>query len=328
MNYSNKGFVRPTKTPGCVIPMNWGNSRDGVLTAGSTLISGADYEKYAGFAIRQYKAINWDPATDQVLTVDQPCRGLILMVDGPVYIGQHATISMAKKGSLLASNPEELLYLFSVSKKMKAIVDALKTLKGGPGGNGGTSVSYPGSPGSGGPGRVCQGGLGGGGASPGGDSSHTGGSGGSIVYPEVIGYPGAIAGADGLWGGGGSAYYSGNRTYRAGRPYGAGGGGSARIGHGGDGEHTGGFILLVAKGSVFIEGNLDVTGGRGGSGVTDSGGYPSGADGGSGGGVIAVFSHGAINTTSAVKTLTGGLTGAGGRGGTSGGSGTYHEERI
>lgn len=339
------GFKRPKRVSDYYIPPFWGDGSDGILTGGTTYHAGIDFEKYSGFCIKQFKEINWapDPASPETLTVDEPCRGLILFVNGDVNIGEYATISMAKRGSILPVNPSELIYLYGDSAQMRHIVNKLKTLKGGTGGNGGYggifSTGSRGMGGAGGMGRVCQGGLGAGGGG-GVSSGYTGGDGGDVIYPEVIGQSGgppnstSTSGQDGWNGGaGGAAGQSYETTLFAragGEMYGAGpGGGGWGSGgkNGGAGEHTGGFILIIARGFVTITGTLAVTGGDGGiggSGSTASG----GGGGGAGGGVIAVFAKGYIDTSSATKTLTGGAGGTGYQNGTAGGNGTYYEEQI
>jgi hypothetical protein len=308
-------------------PSFWGDGSDGLLSAGDTYIAGTDFEQYSDFCIRQFSEINWAPGSAETLTVDQPCRGLILFVDGDVNIGANATISMKKLGSILPANPSKLIDLYGDSLQMRHIVSKLKALHGGAGGNGRRGQSYYGSPGTGGPGRVCQGGFGGGGSASGNASNSKGGDGGSIVYPDVLGFPGKGPDGDGLWGGGGNSGWSGSRNSGGGRPYGAGGGGAAmNAGNGGDGEHTGGFILIIAKGNVSIAGTLDVTGGNGGNG--GDGEKDGGGGGGAGGGVISIFANGVIDTSSAIKTLTGGSPGSRGSGGTVGSDGTYYEERL
>lgn len=107
------------------------------------------------------------------------------------------------------------------------------------------------------------------------------------------------------------------------------GGGKSGATNGGDGEFTGGFILIIAKNTVTIFGTLDVTGGNGGVGGL---GYGNGGGGDAGGGVIAIFAKGTINTVEAIKILMGG-SGGGAPGaealpGTIGQSGIYYEEKI
>ena len=340
------GFLRPAKNRGSVIPMYWGDGSDGILSAGTTYHAKdaegvGDFDKYSGFCIKQFTEINWVPGSPETLTVDEPCRGLILFIDGDVNIGANATISMAKMGSILPANPVELLDLYHESKQMRYIVDTLKGLAGGTGGNGGRGGAYNGSGGaggSGGTGRICLGGFGGGGGGGGGGA--TGGAGAAVIYPEVIGHSGqgrAYSSKNGYSGWNGGAGGGGGQTYPEGEPnstgggfmYGGGPGGGAwgsSFCRGNQSEHTGGLILIIAKGSITITGILDVTGGAGGDG--GSGSARGGGGGGAGGGVIAVFSRGAIDTTAAVKTLTGGAGGSGANSGTTGGQGTYYEEQL
>ena len=315
-------------------PSFWGDGSDGVLSAGDTYIEGTDFEQYSDFCIRQFSEINWAPGSAETLTVDEPCRGLILFVDGDVNIGANATISMKKLGSILPANPSELIDLYGDSIQMRHIVDTLKTLRGGAGGNGGNGYANAGSGGIGGLGRVCQGGIGGGGG--GGVSSHhyTGTAGSSVEYPELLPGPGghwhnARSGFNGGGAGGHGDMLADWTGSGGGRAYGAGGGGgSGHLGTiPGDGEHTGGFIVIIAKGSVTIAGTLDVTGGNGGvSGYCNTT-YDGGGGGGAGGGVVAVFALETIDTSSAIKNLSGG-TSPGKNTGTAGGNGTYYEERL
>lgn len=321
------GFKRPSKISEHYIPPFWGDGSDGVLTTGATYHAGVDFEKYSGFCIKQFSSINWDPVTEETLTVEEPCRGLVLLVDGDVFIGENATISMAKKGSILPCNPGELIDSFHESKQMRHIVDELKTLDGGAGGDSGYGGSHQGAQGLGGISRICQGGFGGGG--PGNGYETTGGDGGSIIRAEGLGHGGRSEGDDGIQGGGGSgASAAANNNWKyGGHPYGAGAAGGGVSHPGGDGEHTGGFILIIARGSIAIAGTLDVTGGDGGACGSTYAGAPGG---GAGGGVIAVFASGLIDTSTATKVLDGGQPGieTSPIPGTAGNDGTYYEEQI
>ena len=331
-------------------PSFWGDGSDGILSAGATFQEGVDFDKYSGFCIKQYSEIDWDPATPETLTVDEPCRGMILFVDGDVYIGSNAKISMAKLGSILQVNPSELIDLYGESTQMHRIVDVLKTLKGGAGGDGGDGQSHGdstgGTGGTGGVGLICQGdhGAGGGGAvSDTGGSPRNGGDGGSIEWigPGFGGGPNDAespnAGYDGVNGaGGGSAVFlastmTNSYATKGGDARGAGGGGGASAYNGNaingqDGEHSGGFILIVAKGAVTIEGTIDVTGGNGGNG--GSGSQDGGGGGGAGGGVIAIFSRTSVNTSSATIIKAGGAGGTGYQNGTGGQQGTFYSEAM
>jgi hypothetical protein len=263
----NVGFVRPIKRPNGFIPMYWGDGSDGILSAGETYQAGVDFDKYAGFCIKQFSSINWDPASSETLTVDEPCRGLILFVYGDVYVGSNATISMAKMGSVLPANPSELIDLYHESAQMRHIIGVLKTLQGGAGGDGGRGGSYSGGTsgigGIGGTGRICQGRRG---AGPGGVAfGNLGGDGGDVIYPECGQQNGYNCdnsnanGADGWNGGAGGMAYPGSATFPTspGRSYGAGPRGGSLYGpRGGDGEHTGGFILIIAKGNITIAGTI------------------------------------------------------------------------
>lgn len=323
-------------------PSFWGDGSDGILTAGATYLAGTDFDKYSGFCIKQFSEIDWDPASPETLTVDEPCRGLILFSQGPVYIGQNATISMAKKGSIVPVNPECFIEMFGASAQMRHIVDVLKTLRGGAGGDGGDGRSADGTNGpggTGGTGRVCQGGRGAGGGSGAVNTGVDGKAGGSIIWPEGMGWGGqsrngnidvgnGADATDGVNGGGGGANGVSYGCGCGGTPYGAGsGGGGAYNGkHGEDGEHTGGFILILASGSVTIDGTLDVTGGNGGNG--GGGSCAGGGGGGAGGGVIAVFSQTAVDVSSATINKNGGQGGTGYQNGTAGQPGTIYTEVL
>ncbi|MGI6124377.1 MAG: hypothetical protein ACOYIG_09355 [Acetivibrionales bacterium] len=304
----------------------WGDGSDGVLSAGATYQAGVDFDEESGFCIKQFTSIDWDPATPETLTVDKPCRGLILFSQGPVYIGQNATISMAKKGSIVPVNPECFIEMFGASAQMRHIVDVLKTLRGGAGGDGGSGRSWngghAGTPGTGGIGRICLGGIGGGGS--GGGNGSTGGDGGSVILPEVFGHGGWAK--DGWQGGGGRYSTSTTGSAPGGNPYGGGGAGGSK-GLAAEGEHAGGFILIIAKGSIEISGTLDVTGGNGGSNTSGSTGT-GGGGGGAGGGVIALFAQTSVDVSTATINKNGGQGGTGYQNGTGGQQGTLYTEAI
>ena len=312
--------------------MYWGDGHDGILAGEKTLHAGTDYTQYEDFAVLEYERIHWVPATPETLTVDKPCRGLVIFVQGDVYIGENATISMGKMGSVLPANPVELIDLYGDSKKMRHIVDTLKILRGGAGGDGADGDNYAGNGGTGGIGRICQGGIGGGGGGGTSDRDYAGSNGGSVTFPEMLPGPGGNPRSKGFNGGGGGCSYNSSNIPDldgGGNAWGAGGGGATadRGTRAGDGEHTGGFMLIVAKGSIVISGALNVIGGDGGNAGTNCA-HRGGGGGGAGGGVVAVFAHGAIDTSSAIKRLTGGAGGSGYYSGAAGGDGTYYEEKI
>jgi hypothetical protein len=313
---------------GITVSPFWGDGSDGILSAGATYLAGTDFEKYSGFCIKQFSEIDWDPATPETLTVDEPCRGLIIFVDGDVYIGPNATISMAKMGSILPVNPESLIEMYGDSVQMRHIVDVLKALRGGAGGDGGSGRSWnggtAGTPGTGGIGRICLGGIGGGGS--GGGNGKTGGDGGSVILPEVFGHGGWTGHIDGWQGGGGCYSTTTTGVAPGGNPYGGGGSGCSR-GLAAEGEHAGGFILIIARGAIQVLGTLDVTGGNGGSiteGSTDTG----GGGGGAGGGVIALFAQTSVDVSTATINKNGGQGGTGHQDGTGGQQGTLYTEAI
>ena len=139
MGYFLNGFKRPGGCPIITSPLSGGMDRTEFSRGGLFIRRRGTLMYIQDSASSSFSSINWDPdpATPEMLTVAEPCRGLILFVDGDVNIGQNATISMAKMGSVLPTNPSELIDLYSDSMQMRHIVNALKTLKGGVGGDGG-----------------------------------------------------------------------------------------------------------------------------------------------------------------------------------------------
>lgn len=277
--------------------------------------------------IKQCESINI-PA-GYTLTTNKACRGIILYSKGDVVI--NGTIDMSYKGG---GSPVELpfLWLGSSNKKAKAINDEVQALNGGKGGNGGNAYGNVWRYGGIGNIRKFLGGLGAGGAG-GATSNIYGSNGGSVVSPYMISTITNMAGqqrcpsgttlSDGIKGvdgvgtqggsGGGIAHddnsyiVPGNGGYGLGA--GGGGGGGANLtgtsygdtayaGHGGNGNSAGGFVLIIAKGSIAIGslGYIKASGSNGGNAGNGNAGsanqqiaYGGGGGGGAGGGVIALL---------------------------------------
>ena len=263
--------------------------------------------------------------------------------------------------------------------KLSTVLQELKGGSGGAGGYGGGHNTYGGnsSPGSGSAGRVYYGGSGGGGG--GGGASGTS-SGSSTYYGGFGGTPSPDHQYGGLssmtirldlngWhsdnlqyppgGGGGRGSLKANSSTGTvsvgysgtGYCYGGGGGGDGGVGvsaassytypePGGNGQKTGGLIMIIAKGNVTINSGGIIrtnggTGGTGGSGFTYAGG--GGGGGGSGGGTVAIFHVGTYTNNGTVQA-SGGTGGSGGSAGytgfatggngSSGNAGTVHIQQI
>jgi len=245
-------------------------------------------------------------------------------------------------------------------EKYLQLTTVLQPLRGGYGGNGGYGGGYSGSTvrqtgvGVGGSGRINQGGFGGGGSGGagqvGGGIQRTGQAGGSIPFSELGGgrgysflfgltnsqvgaFSAAYQGAGGT-GSGTNATTLDLSVPAAGTCYGGGGGGRSgvaggtAVGNSGNGEYSGGFLLLAIGGGLSGTGVIKSEGGKGGDGATASGlvlgGGGGGGGGGSGGGVIQELYAGA-NTFAGTRSVaggTGGAAGPGGGGGEAGGAGT------
>lgn len=296
----------------------FGGGTDGAYnSAGNDTIA---VTPHSGIAIKQYTSFTLNAG--HTLTTDNPCRGLVIYVQGNVNIS--GIIDMSKKAGL-APNSEITPMLITKLKsdgssaitKYYALTTVLQALRGGNGGNGGAGT-YQGAGGYGGIGRINLGGFGGGGN--GGNTYQlsgfhaNGGPGGSIICSELgagslynavwsrytgsanDGYASGIAGVCGS-GGGGGVYYglsgSGGACYGGG-----GGGGGGTYGqyssspsgmNGFNGEYAGGFILIIAGGNITINSGGSVkanggNGGNGGNGIAPNGGTNRANSGGGGGG--------------------------------------------
>jgi hypothetical protein len=329
----------------------YGDGSDGILSITAGITTTFTATASTGIVIKQYTSIT--VAASASLTVDNPCRGLVLYCKGNVSIS--GIIDMSQKAGL-APNGEIIPMIITKRDSVGAktlekyfqLTTVLGYSKGGAGGNGGFGGGYIGADrsagGTGGAGRQNLGGFGGGG---GGATIYegavaivcTGGAGGSILYAELgVGqtdggsvYNSAIYGNNGFnGGGGGSSAASGNTHIASGgnggtcNGGGGGGGGSAITyaadvsgGAGASGEYAGGFILIIVKGSLTINsgGYIKANGGDGGLGGAYSGteGSGGGGGGGSGGGVVAIFHKGAYTNNGTIE-VNGGTGGAGGNG--------------
>ncbi|WP_255941056.1 hypothetical protein [Saccharibacillus sp. JS10] len=310
-----------------------GSDEDFNSTANTTLPSTLN----GPIVVKNYKSFILNAG--HTFTVSNPCRGLFIFVDGDVTI--NGTLTMIAKGGLNVSYP---VIPETPDKYKTTYLSSVMKLYGGAGGNGGKAV-YGGPGGTGGAGRLCVGGFGGGGG--GGtaydintqNSYHPGGAGGSIQYQDVPNpsftpgnmAAGGNAGINGSGGSGGGMTYRNSGTpgtvgQRGGGVYGGGGGGGGggtdyNAGVGRDGQYAGGFICIIAKGSITVgsTGIISASGGTGGAGGGGSpsvysdtwGSYGGGGGGGAGGGVISLFYK--INyKNSGNLSVTGGSGGYGG----------------
>ncbi|OUM86644.1 MAG: hypothetical protein BAA01_11590 [Bacillus thermozeamaize] len=303
---------------------------------------------HSGLVVKQYRSFRLNAG--HTMTVDNPCRGLIIYVQEDCIID--GIIDMSQK-ACLAPNGEPLPMVITKDlDKYYRLTTVLQSLRGGAGGNGGYGGGYNNafrqtSVGIGGQGRQCLGGFGGGGSGGSavrgsGDSGYFGGIGGSIEYAELGGGDGTntiinanatsgvqAQGINAYNGAGGSGAINmdggaGNLFRKGGKCNGGGGGGGGGSGktlgaQGGDGQFAGGFICLIVGGNLSISGSLKANGGNGGNG--GAGGainatWPTGGGGGgggSGGGVIAIFHRGTYTNYGSIQ-VNGGNGGAGGSG--------------
>jgi len=303
------------------------------------------------------------PAGYEIIT-DNPCQGLILYSQGDVNIS--GTIDMSQKAGLAPNGGIIPMVLTKKNSTGTATIDKyfklstiLQALKGGSGGNGGYGGGYSGSiyrqtlAGTGGAGRQNLGGFGGGGGGGAYSLPLIGGAGGSIDFAELGGgvarltstnVSGPQVSIDGFNGAGGiSPIGGGSFTVTSGKCCGGGGGGLAPVqvaSTGKDGQYAGGFILIIAKGTITINAGafIKANGGNGGNGyastLIDSGG--GGGGGGAGGGVIALLyktayvNNGTIQANGGSGGSGGAKTGAGevGGSGASGSVGTILTQQL
>lgn len=318
----------------------FGDGSDGVLDTTENVIFSVT--PHTGIVIKQYQSIKINAG--HIVTVDNPCRGLILYSQGDVVIS--GTIDMSKKAGFGSGEIPPLVITKSKLDKYNRIATVLQALKGGNGGNGGYGGGWYGlyrsSGGTGGPGRLLAGGYGGGGGG-GCAMGYTGGNGGSIPYADIGGgdttqgsrvttassYTRGNFGIKGIHGSGGSgAVYSssdGRVSGTGGKCNGGGGGGSGGVSetstyyNGDDGEYAGGAVIIISGGNVTINsgGVIAANGGNGGNGSNAANGSAitgasgGGGGGGAGGGIVAIFYKGSFVNNGTIQ-VNGGVGGSGG----------------
>jgi hypothetical protein len=156
-----------------------------------------------------------------------------------------------------------------------------------------------------------------------------GGSGGSGVAPNFGGSGSAgtsfSGGSAGGGGGSGSAFFGGHAALNGGAGgSGVSGGGGGAGNPGGSpngGEGTGGLLILMVKGNLYIgpSGSIRSNGSNGGNAISVN----SGGGGGSGGGVMYIYYGKSFTSSSSSPSITvsGGIGGAGSGSGLKGGDG-------
>jgi hypothetical protein len=317
----------------------FGDGSDGVLDTTGNLTF--PVIPHSGLVIKQYTSIKINAG--HIVTTSDPCRGLILFSKGDINVT--GIIDMSKKAGFNDVNLPALL-IGATPEEIRMINEELRSIRGGSGGKG-----YGG--GSAGNGRILLGGYGSGGSGQSG--SHLNGGSGGGIENDIFGK--GVPGAGGQWingsftytipagagihgggGGGGVSYTSSSNGYGgrggAGNGGGGGGGGAGRADYstpvtgsnGRDGEPAGGFILLIAKGAITVNGTLTCNGGNGGDGGSGYNGSGNGG-GGSGGGVVALLYKGGFNNNGTI-TVSGGSGGSGGNPGQSGSIGTVYTRNI
>ncbi|MGK0467161.1 hypothetical protein [Clostridium sp.] len=357
------------------IENSYDDGSDGILntientTFESSLNGGAIVKKYQSILIN----------IGHIVTVSNPCQGLILYSQGDVIID--GKIDMTAKGGYCNNGSITPLPIVAkdingldIFKKYNQITTILQNIKGGNGGNGGDggigryTTSYPtGYAGAGSIGGACRTNLGGFGGGGGGGGFYPypeggggrGGAGGGILYPELGGGRSIVAtcsifhsnyygtasanGSNGAGGGGGRAGHSSMSSHTS-DSNGAGSGGtggnystvlSSQIG-----DFTGGFLAIIARGNIIINGEISANGGNGGNGGNGHDNYSGGGGGGGGaGGGVIMFLHKGSYQNNGTVSVNGGLGGSGGvrvgssnstngLAGTSGSLGTIHNQQL
>jgi len=250
------------------------------------------------------------------------CKGMLIFVDGDCTIS--GSLSMTAKGANIAGqdasfnpiNPPNLGYYWNdvvfPSSSYRSFVFAT--------GSAGASNS---SSSIGSNGRSLQL-LGSGSGYSGG-----GGSGGAGVSPNFGGSGSAgtsfSGGSAGGGGGSGSAFFGGHAAINGGAggngTSGGGGGAGNPGGSPNGGEGTGGLLILMIRGNLYIgpSGSIRSNGSNGGNAVSVN----SGGGGGSGGGVMYIYYGKSFisSSSSPAITVTGGIGGAGSGSGLKGGDG-------
>lgn len=311
----------------------FGDGSDGVLDTTGNITFPTTI--HSGLVVKQYESLTIN--NGHTVTVDNPCRGLVIYVQGDAII--NGTIDMSKKAGLGSGDIPPLLIDKSL-ESYYSLTTILTSLKGGTGGNGGrgggtaVGTNNGGTGGSGGTGRLLLGGFGGGGGGGTYYGSERGGNAGAIQYPDCGGGIGiyfaisnagivtAMPAASNGAGGTGHMNYAASAG-RGGTCFGGGGGGtggaySGSTSNGDHGEYAGGFILLLVKGNLTIgtTGQLLADGGNGGNGTNGNGNASTpcsggGGGGGAGGGVIALRHKGTYTNNGNIQ-VNGGTGGVGG----------------
>lgn len=242
------------------------------------------------------------------------CKGMLIFVDGDCTIS--GTVSMTAKGanatgqdcSFYPINPPYLGYYWNdivfPSASYRSLVSSTGSLFGNP-----TPINQTGSNG-----LSLGTGYSGGGGTGGSNTSNTGTSGSAGT---------SFSGGSGGGGRGSTAAGASTVNGGAGGAGGTGGGGGAGNpgGSPNGGEGTGGLLILIVKGNLYIgpSGSIQSNGSNGGSATSAS----CSGGGGSGGGIVYVYYANNLFSSSIASTITvtGGIGGAGSGSGFKGGDG-------
>jgi len=334
----------------------WGDGSDGAFTS-----DGSDTQtvqnkngSYDGdILVRNYTSMNIQ--SGHTYTVDQPCRGMLIYVDGDCTIA--GTLTMSAMGGLAdptASGGSDSSAANANGLQLGFIKDGSTDTLASPtfAGGGSPAVSavanHPavssdginlqisrigGTGGGGGDANSSWMGRGGANGSTGGTTLSTGGGGGGDRTGGGCGGGGGSGGKGGCFsggpgGGGGQGDPGGNPAQNFGGgaggnagPEGTGGGGAGNPGGtanggGAGGDGVGGIIYLIVKGDLTITGTISANGTDGGSG--------NAAGNGSGGGVIFYVYAGTLSNSGTIEAEGGdpgrgdNTRGGGGEGGTYG----------
>ena len=254
--------------------------------------------------VKNYK--NLTISTGHTVTVSNRCKGLLIYVGGDCVI--NGTLTMTGKGANSIGSVAHYVYqakgfmgsyvpmfFFPVSSSTGYIPIYPQGAAGGGAGTNGTAATYGQTGGGGGGSTGGSGNFG---------TSWSGGSGGGAG-------PSAVAGA--LYGGLGGNAVTTNFGGGAGNPGGTAGGGTGVSG----GTGTGGFIMLVIKGSLTIgsTGIISANGVAGGTGT-------AGGGGGSGGGRVIILYTRSLTNNGSITVNGGAGGGTAPSTGSAGGSGT------
>ena len=339
----------------------WGDGSDGAFTS-----DGSDTQtvqnkngSYDGdILVRNYTSMNVQ--SGHTYTVDQPCRGMLIYVDGDCTIA--GTLTMSAKGGKAdptASGGSDSSAANANGLQLGFIKDGSTDTLASPtfAGGGSAAVSavanHPaisgdginlqisrigGVGGDGGDANNSWMGRGGANGSTGGTTISTGGGQGGDRQGGGCGGGGGTGGKGGCFSGGPGG--GGGRNDPGGNPadnYGGGAGGTVAQAPGGGGagnpgapgggsggaggDGVGGIIYLIVKGNLTISGTVSANGVQGGSG----GGY--GGGGGSGAGAIFYVYAGTLSNTGTIEA-EGGDPGNSGNGRGGGGEGGIYGVQV